>query len=1096
MELKNKKHLIHLNQGGITLSFFETGDIYEMRYHDDQINLLRGNLIDGTTMNLYLRVFEKDEIFFTKLIGQDAPSVFSTKDHEAIYEGSFRDIHYQVRLVLEAFRWDFHISISSEKDVNVDVIYGQDIAINHKGAVFNSEAYTVQYIDYKAFKDESGYTLCARQNQGKTMFLQLGSQTKNIAYATDGFQFFGLSYKENHEPEALKKPHLPSEIYQYEFSYFALQSEKINIKNEVKSIHFYGLFSPLDHDVIEKPEQVEIKTCHPVKPFKINQTNDLPRYLNTTRPIYGNTLSFDEVKQVYPVMDQIEMKDQQLLSFFSNNHHHIVLKEKELLVERPHGHLHVHNDLLNVSENVMAQTNFMFGLFSSHAVLGNTSFNKLTGDMRNPLNLHKISGLRIYIKKDGIYRLLGLPSLYDMGGVSSLWHYKLEDDTLIVKAYGNMFENAQYISFESLEKKTYDIILTEQILMGPEEGLYDIEVDESASGLLFKAPKGSMAYNTYPDLAYQLNYDQPYQRLKEKDVFGVEDQFGLLILSFKNVTSLNRSLLGKIGPTFKEPAFLTYEQADQLGTTYFEELSRIKLNHKTKQPLLNKLNHTAFWYTFQALVHYASPHGLEQYSGAAWGTRDVCQGPFELFMGLQRFDIARSILIKVYQRQFIENGDFPQWYMFDKYYQIQAHESHGDIIVWPLRALAYYIEATDDFDVLDDIIPFMSMKDNAFIQGETLSNHLFLQIKTIQSSFIPNTYLPRYGGGDWDDTLQPANHDLTTKMVSGWTVALLYDTLHKLGEVIQDKHPALSELCLNLSKDIQSDYEKHIIVDGIPAGFVIFDGEKKTYLLHPRDEKTGLKYRLLPFTRAIISEMVEPTHIPSYLSIINEHFKHPDGVRLMNKAVKYQGGRKTYFTRGETAANFGREIGLQYVHAHIRYIEAMAKIGEHEAAFEGLFTINPILLQEHVPNAYYRQSNMYFSSSDAWFKDRYEAYRDFEKVRKGEILVKGGWRLYSSGPGIYLHQLIAHVLGLRIKHQQFVIDPVLPKSLDGLSVDYHVHQIPVKIRFHYGQGIHLLNGKPFMFETLKASYRKSGISINPLLFDQKTKEHIIDYWFE
>ncbi|PKK92846.1 MAG: cellobiose phosphorylase, partial [Tenericutes bacterium HGW-Tenericutes-6] len=719
---------------------------------------------------------------------------------------------------------------------------------------------------------------------------------------------------------------------------------------------------------------------------------------------------------------------------------------------------------------------------------------KFSGDIRNPLNLHKISGLRIYIKKDGIYRLLGLPSLYDMGGVSSLWYYKLDDDTITIKAYVDIHENVSHISFESLLKKTYDLILTEQILMGPEEGLHDISIDETKEGMVFNAPQNSMAYHKYPNLKYELHYDQPYKRLLEKDIFDIDDQFGLLILSFNGVSSLNRVLEGTTQPAFKKVTYLSYDEADQLGTAYFKELSQLKLTHKNHQELLDKLNHISFWYTFQALVHYASPHGLEQYSGAAWGTRDVCQGPFELFMALQRFDIAKSILIKVYQRQFIENGDFPQWYMFDQYYQIQAHESHGDIIVWPLRALAYYIEATNDLDILDELIPFMSMKENEFTEKETLLNHLYIQIKAIESSFIPGTNLPQYGGGDWDDTLQPANHDLTTKMVSGWTVALLYDALSKLGEVTLSKDEVLSKYCLKLSHDIQNDYEKHMIVDGIPAGFVIFNGEQKTYLLHPKDKQTGLKYRLLPFTRAMISEMVEPKQIPNYLSIIDKHFKHPDGVRLMDTTVKYQGGRKTFFTRAETAANFGREIGLQYVHAHIRYIEAMAKIGEKERAFEGLFTINPILLNHHVQNAYYRQSNMYFSSSDAWFKDRYEAYRDFEKIRKGEILVKGGWRLYSSGPGIYLNQLITHIIGLRIYAQKLVIDPVLPKRLDGLVVDYHMSQKPIKVKLHYGKGTHLLNNKPFKYEVLSSKYRPSGIALDTNLLSND--QNIIDYWFE
>ena len=51
--------------------------------------------------------------------------------------------------------------------------------------------------------------------------------------------------------------------------------------------------------------------------------------------------------------------------------------------------------------------------------------------------------------------------------------------------------------------------------------------------------------------------------------------------------------------------------------------------------------------------------------------------------------------------------------------------------------------------------------------------------------------------------------------------------------------------------------------------------------------------------------------------------------------MAYHGGTSTLFRRAESAANFGREIGLQYVHAHIRYIEALARIGRPDEAFDG-----------------------------------------------------------------------------------------------------------------------------------------------------------------
>jgi cellobiose phosphorylase len=317
-----------------------------------------------------------------------------------------------------------------------------------------------------------------------------------------------------------------------------------------------------------------------------------------------------------------------------------------------------------------------------------------------------------------------------------------------------------------------------------------------------------------------------------------------------------------------------------------------------------------------------------------------------------------------------------------------------------------------------------------------LFDHVWDIIETIQKSSIQGTSLPAYGGGDWDDTLQPANQTLTKQMVSAWTVALLFETLTLLNQFMifpDDRQQTLQAY----KEAIEKDFNRYLIVDGVPAGFMIFHPDHQDVLLHPQDKTTGLKYRLLPFNRGFISQIFDPNQVKTYQGIIHSHLRHPDGVRLMNTAVMYQGGKKTYFQRAETAANFGREIGIQYVHAHIRYIEAMCTIGDAEEAWWGLQVVNPIGMQHVVPNSELRQRNVYFSSSDAAFLDRYEAKRDFEKVRQGTIKVKAGWRLYSSGPGIYLQTLIQHCLGIRVKHNQLMIDPQIPSSLAGLSVDFH-----------------------------------------------------------
>src|SRR5205823_11094295 len=117
-----------------------------------------------------------------------------------------------------------------------------------------------------------------------------------------------------------------------------------------------------------------------------------------------------------------------------------------------------------------------------------------------------------------------------------------------------------------------------------------------------------------------------------------------------------------------------------------------------------------------------------------------------------------------------------------------------------------------------------------------------------------------------------------------------------------------------------------------------------------------------------------------HLGLIRDHLLFPDGVRLMDRPVAYHGGPERVFRRAESAAFFGREIGLMYVHAHLRYGEAMALLGEADALWDALRVANPIGVTGRVANAAPRQRNAYFSSSDAAFADRYEASSEWSRV--------------------------------------------------------------------------------------------------------------------
>jgi cellobiose phosphorylase len=161
----------------------------------------------------------------------------------------------------------------------------------------------------------------------------------------------------------------------------------------------------------------------------------------------------------------------------------------------------------------------------------------------------------------------------------------------------------------------------------------------------------------------------------------------------------------------------------------------------------------------------------------------------------------------------------------------------------------------------------------------------------------------------------------------------------------------------------------------------------------------------------------------------------------------------------------------------------MARGGRSDAAFRGLLAICPIGLERDVPMALPRQANAYFSSSDAAVHDRYEASREFERLRTGELGVKGGWRIYSSGPGIFINQLVSNVLGLRTWFEDVVVDPVLPPAADGLTYETELEGRPVRWQYEvtgdgFGPREVRVNGRVVSDERRDANpYRRGGLLI-------------------
>ena len=1089
---------------GTIVSFLETGDLYDIQSQEIMINQLHGNALDGSCNQLYLRIHEDNAIHSTPMIGSNSTSALYSSDERLAWIGEFLGVSYQVDFLLAPsgiWFWKVSLKGSGQK---VDVIYGQDLGNATQGAVQANEAYMSQYVDHHITKEEGTIVVSSRQNQpqnGKFPVVEQGSLNRLVGFSTDGYQFFGREYKETNQPKALSQKNLANEVYQYEFAYIALQTEQYDLTDTETTVVFYGATVSNQEAVINAPlvSKVEIQKSYDTVKCQELSTGKITNTKQLGIPVTGEILTDEERNTLFPQQNLVEKVAGKVVSFFTENYHHVVFKEKEVAMERAHGHILLSGTDLTVDEPLMSTTVYMYGIFNSQIVLGNTSMNKLMSNSRNSLNIMKQSGQRIYLKDGKQWRILTMPSAFEMGLNSATWYYKLENDIIKVVVFTLCNKKEIRTVVTSQNGINYTFAITNQLVMNGEEEHPTYELTKEAELVTVKATNHSVIHEEYPELTYYFALDIPFELTDERLFLSNQSSEVLTTFVIEAQAEFSMHIQGTLTGAPYQNVVTTQETENIHYVTYINGLlNNFQLKHEKES--VASMNVLSRWYTHNMLVHYLSPHGLEQYGGAAWGTRDVSQGPTEFFLAVNKPEIVRSIIKNVYANQFENDGNWPQWFMFDRYEKQKADESHGDVIVWPMKIVADYLAKTKDFSILDEMIPYTNRE--TFLktaQSYTLFDHVKKEIQFIEDNFLEGTYLSCYSDGDWDDTLQPYDNKLKKYMASSWTVALTYQVVNKLASLLKKVDPAYGDHLDELAQNTKKDFEKYMLSDETIPGFVYMeDTDHVEKMIHPSDQKTGIQYRLLPMTRSMIAELLTVEQVDHHYAIIKEHLQFPDGVRLMNFPATYNGGVSTNFKRAEQAANFGREIGLQYVHAHIRFTEAMAKLGKTHETWRALNVINPIQIKEHVDNADIRQANAYFSSSDGAFKTRYDAQDNFAQLKEGRVGVKGGWRIYSSGPGIYLNQLLTNVLGLREDSERVIFDPILPNELDGLEMTYRLANKDVQMTFHLNtdQAQVVINGKKVAVVREKNPYRPGGliVALDELLANFNEKENIVEIY--
>ena len=1024
------------------------------------INQLLGSPVDGGIARLYLRIGGAAPISVAAA-GPGAKGRFGAAGDRFVWEAQTSGLHHRVTLSLHPrdaiWLWCLEVTNIGEAARAIDAVLIQDIGLGDRGFLMTNEAYASQYIDHHiARHPRYGPVVMSRQNLpqgGWHPWVVHGCLDGASGFATDGMQLFGPAFRDRDEFGFPFGTSLPSKRLQHELACAAIQSSPARLPPGARAAwRFFALYDQNHAEASNDGDlaRIDAVAWHDKDRADIAFSAPVRSVLQGAPSAAAEPIGVDGLAQRYPDRLHEERAEDNLLSFFTPDpphNRHVVLRDKERLVGRRHGTLLRSGQMMLPDEATLCATCWMHGVFAAQLTIGNTSFHKLFSVSRDPYNITRASGLRMLIDAGEGWRLLTIPSAFEMGLSDCRWIYLLGGRTITVRAIASGEEPAMQWRV-TVEGEPCRFLVFGHLVLGEREFDCDglIEVDTQSKRFSLRPGADSLWGQRYPNAVYHVVASTPeaFEAIGGDELLyddGQPRNGAYLALRTWPLRDLGFAVVGSMtDPEAAERLAAKFEHGVEDASLLLPARrfwGRVTRNLRVKGGGGAALDTLFPWLAHNAMIHLTVPHGLEQYTGAAWGTRDVCQGPVEFLLALEHDDPVKEILRIVFAQQYEARGDWPQWFMLEPYSIIQDKVSHGDIIVWPLKALNDYVEATGDTGFLDEKVAWRredTLEQTA--RTDTVAAHVEKLLAATRARFIPGTHLIRYGEGDWNDSLQPVDPRMRDWMVSSWTVALLFQQLTRYAEVLR-RAGREADGASQLANEMKADFNRYLLRDDTVAGYAVFDpdGGSPELLLHPSDSRTGLKYSLLPMARGIIGGLFTPQQAAHHRRLIREHLLFRDGVRLIDRPVAYRGGPQTMFRRAESSSFFGREIGLMYVHAHLRYAEAMAVLGEAEALWDALMLANPIAVTDRLAQATPRQRNAYFSSSDATFPDRYAASGEWWRVETGMIHVEGGWRIYSSGPGIYAKLIIGHVLGHHRRWGKRTARPLLPRALQGVTVE-------------------------------------------------------------
>jgi cellobiose phosphorylase len=519
---------------------------------------------------------------------------------------------------------------------------------------------------------------------------------------------------------------------------------------------------------------------------------------------------------------------------------------------------------------------------------------------------------------------------------------------------------------------------------------------------------------------------------------------------------------GEKYPTDYEPEDFQEEKLRALK--YFSDFDKVKIFTGDKY-LDMMFNHRL---TYQVVSSRFNGRCGYYQAGGAIGFRDQLQDALALVHS--RPDMLRRHILLCAARQY-EEGDVMHWWHFER---LGVRTKISDDKLFLPYCTFKYIDATGDYSILDEEIPYLSSPPlrswehsrletpKVSDRREPLSRHLERAIENALRYGGHNLLL--IGSGDWNDALD----GIGTKGLgeSVWLSMFAYEVLKMYKRTMTE----------NRLKYIADELRLKKAVD--ESGF---DGDRFRRAFTDGGEILGGRFSencridLICQSYAALSEIADGDKTEKALNAAAALVDR--GNRIVKLLAPPFDGGKFYGYISSYPAGV-RENGGQYTHAVMWYISALFKRGRADEAYEILKMINPsaIMSDAYGEDEERDKRNGNAANSERFSLNEEEEERDKENrglkdsekylgepyVVGADVSLKGkmGWNWYTGSAGLMYRVVLEDMLGINLVNNRIKIKPNLPSSINFCKVEYRykkcVYNIEIKRR--EGKKGFLING--------------------------------------